>query len=110
MTPNLAWGLLLLAGLLDMAWVGAMKLNEGFTKPGWSAVSLLLLAALVAALGQAVKMLPVGTAYAVWTGIGAVGTVVLGLVVFQESLGVGRLVCLALVVGGVVGLKLLETT
>ncbi len=110
MTPNLAWGLLLLAGLLDMAWAGAMKLNEGFTKPGWSAVSLLLLAALVAALGQAVKMLPVGTAYAVWTGIGAVGTVVLGLVVFQESLGVGRLVCLALVVGGVIGLKLLETT
>ncbi|WP_315838098.1 multidrug efflux SMR transporter [Bradyrhizobium prioriisuperbiae] len=110
MTHNLAWGLLVLAGLLDVAWAGAMKLNEGFTRLSWSVISLLLLAALVAALGQAVKVLPVGTAYAVWTGIGAVGTVVLGLVVFQESLGVGRLVCLALVVGGVVGLKLLETT
>lgn len=110
MTHNLAWGLLVLAGLLDVAWAGAMKLNEGFTRLNWSVVSLLLLAALVAALGQAVKVLPVGTAYAVWTGIGAVGTVVLGLVVFQESLGTARLVCLALVVGGVVGLKLLETT
>jgi quaternary ammonium compound-resistance protein SugE len=101
--------LLVLAGLLDVAWAGAMKLNEGFTRLGWSVVSLVVLAALVAALGQAVKVLPVGTAYAVWTGIGAVGTVLLGLVFFGESLGIARLVCLALVVGGVVGLKLLAT-
>lgn len=109
MTTNLAWTLLVLAGVLDVAWAGAMKLNEGFTRLGWSAVSLVVLAALVAALGQAVKVLPVGTAYAVWTGIGAVGTVLLGLVFFGESLGLARLVCLALVIGGVVGLKLLAT-
>ncbi len=107
MNHTMAWGLLIAAGLLDVAWAGAMKLNEGFTRPGWSAVSLLLLAALVAALGQAVKVLPVGTAYAVWTGIGAVGTVLLGLVLFNEPLGLARLGCLALVVGGIVGLKVL---
>jgi quaternary ammonium compound-resistance protein SugE len=104
----LAWALLLLAGLLDVAWAGAMKLNEGFTRPGWSLVSLLLLAALVAALGQAVRVLPVGTAYAVWTGVGAIGTAALGLVAFGESANPARLLCLGLVAAGVIGLRLTE--
>lgn len=107
MNANVAWGLLLIAGLLDVAWAATMKLNQGFTRLGWSVLSLLLLGLLVVALGQAVKVLPVGTAYAVWTGIGAVGTVIVGLIVFGEPTGPARLTCLALVIAGVIGLKLL---
>lgn len=107
MSTNIAWGLLAMAGLLDVAWAATMKLNEGFTKLGWSVASLALLGLLVAALGQAVKVLPVGTAYAVWTGIGAVGTVAIGLWLFNEPAGFARLACIGLIVVGVVGLKLL---
>ena len=106
MSTGVAWILIVAAGLLDVAWAATMKLNSGFTKPGWSAASLVLLAALVAALSQAVKLLPVGTAYAVWTGIGAIGTVILGLVAFGDPATAGRLGCLALIIAGVVGLKL----
>lgn len=109
MSVNAAWFLLVVAGLLDVAWAATMKLNAGFTRIGWSMASLLLLAALVAALGQSVKVLPVGTAYAVWTGIGAVGTVAMGVVLFQEPLGLGRVVCLTMVVAGVVGLRTVES-
>jgi quaternary ammonium compound-resistance protein SugE len=102
-----AWTLLVAAGVLDVLWAGSMKLADGFARPLWSLVSVLLLAALVLALGRAVKVLPVGTAYAVWTGIGAVGTVLLGIVLFGESASPARLACLALVIAGVLGLKLL---
>lgn len=107
MTANLAWGLLLLAGLLDVLWAGSMKLADGLARPGWTVVSVALLAALVLALGRALTVLPVGTAYAVWTGVGAVGTVLLGITFFGESAGLARLGCISLVVAGVVGLKLL---
>lgn len=108
MTANLGWGLLLLAGLLDVLWAGSMKLADGLSRPGWTLVSLALLAALVLALGRALKVLPVGTAYAVWTGVGAVGTVLLGIAFFGENAGLARLGCIGLVVAGVVGLKLLQ--
>lgn len=106
MSERVAWGLLLLAGVLDIAWAGSMKLNQGFTRPFWSAASILLLGALVVALSQAMKAIPVGTAYAVWTSVGAVGTIILGIVVFGEALTAVRLICLALIVVGVIGLKL----
>lgn len=109
MTTSLAWGLLLLAGLLDVLWAGSMKLADGLARPGWTLVSVALLAGLVLCLGRALTVLPVGTAYAVWTGVGAVGTVLLGIVFFEESAGLARLGCIGLVVAGVVGLKLLPT-
>lgn len=107
MSANLAWSLLLLAGGLDVLWAGSMKMADGLTRPGWTIVSVLLLGALVLALGRALTVLPVGTAYAVWTGIGAAGTVLVGILVFGESAGAARLACIGLVVSGVVGLKLL---
>lgn len=106
MTQGLAWILLIVSGLFDVAWAVSMKMAAGYTRPGWSAVSLLLLAAFVYLLGRALEALPVGTAYAVWTGVGAVGTVLVGAVLFHEPLTVPRLACIALVVGGIVGLKL----
>jgi quaternary ammonium compound-resistance protein SugE len=106
-STNFAWGLLLVAGLLDVLWAGSMKLADGLARPGWTLVSLALLAALVLSLGRALTVLPVGTAYAVWTGIGALGTVLLGIACFGESATPARLGCIALTVIGVVGLKLL---
>ena len=108
MSPGFAWALLIVAGLLDILWAGTMKMSDGLSRPGWTIASVVVLAALVVALGQAVKVLPLGTAYAVWTGVGAVGTVLLGIVVFGEQATFGRLACVAAIVGGVIGLKLLK--
>ena len=106
MSPNLAWAALVAAGLLDVAWAVAMKYADGYTRPGWSVVSLLLLAAFVFLLGRAFQALPVGTAYAVWTGIGAVGTVLMGVALFGETLNPLRLAGIGLVLAGIVALKL----
>lgn len=106
MSNALAWGMLLVAGVLDVLWALAMKQAEGYTRLGWSFVSLLLLAAFVWLLGRSLSVLPVGTAYAVWTGIGAVGTVLAGAWLFGESLGAMRLSGIALVLAGIVVLKL----
>ena len=106
MSTNLAWGLLLTAGLLDVLWAGSMKLADGLTRPGWTLVSLALLGALVLSLGRALTVLPVGTAYAVWTGIGAVGAFVFGIVMMGEALTVARVASAALIVVGLIGLKL----
>ena len=76
------------AGLLDVAWAISMKYAEGYTRPGWSVLSLALLLAFVYLLGRTLEVLPVGTAYAVWTGIGAVGTAALGMLLFGEPAGV----------------------
>ena len=104
----MAWIYLVAAGLFEVGWAIGLKYTEGFTRllPSlWTgaamAVSLLLLA-------QALKTLPVGTGYAVWTGIGSVGTAVLGIVLLGESREAIRLVCLALIVIGIVGLKLVN--
>jgi quaternary ammonium compound-resistance protein SugE len=86
MTSTAAWITLLCAGVLDVLWALAMKYADGYSKPGWSIVSLLLLAGFVFLLGRSLQVLPVGTAYAIWTGVGAVGTVIMGVVLFAESL------------------------
>lgn len=106
MKPTVAWGLLLLAGALDVLWALAMKQSQGYTRPGWSVLSLLLLGGFVWLLGRSLSVLPVGTAYAVWTGLGAVGTVLAGAWLFGESLGAMRLGGVALVLAGIVVLKL----
>ena len=106
MSTATAWLMLLAAGVLDVLWALSMKYADGYTRPGWSALSLALLAAFVWLLGRSLSVLPVGTAYAVWTGIGAVGTVVAGALLFGESLGMMRLAGVALVLAGIVLLKL----
>src|SRR5437762_11135799 len=106
MSSTVAWIALLTAGVLDVLWAVSMKYADGYTKLGWSLASLLLLAAFVFLLGRSLQVLPVGTAYAIWTGIGAVGTVLLGVALFGESLDPIRIGCILLVVIGIVGLKL----
>ncbi|BCH34547.1 QacE family quaternary ammonium compound efflux SMR transporter [Mesorhizobium sp. L-8-10] len=106
MSHTVAWILLLVAGLLDVAWAISMKYAEGYTRPGWSIVSILLLAAFVYLLGRVLEALPVGTAYAVWTGIGAAGTVIAGVILFAEPLGLLRLGGVVVVLVGIAMLKL----
>jgi quaternary ammonium compound-resistance protein SugE len=109
MSPSLAWLTLLVAGLLDVAWAISIKYTEGYTRAGWSLVSLALLAAFVFLLGRALQVLQVGTAYAVWTGIGAVGTVVMGVLLFGETLNALKICGIALVLAGIVALKAAPT-
>lgn len=100
------WILLLIAGLLEVGWAIGLKYTEGFTKPVPSALTLAAMAGSVVLLGLAMKSLPVGTSYAVWVGIGAVGTAILGMVLFHEPATFGRIASLGLIVAGIVGLKL----
>lgn len=102
----MAWVLLLVAGLLEVGWAIGLKYTEGFTRLWPSALTLTAMVGSVLLLGVAMKSLPVGTAYAVWVGVGAVGTAILGMVLFGEAANLGRLVSLALIVAGIVGLKL----
>lgn len=102
----MAWILLFLAGLFEVVWAIGLKYTEGFTRPIPSALTLAAMVASVALLGLAMKSLPVGTAYAVWVGVGAVGTALLGIVLFAEPASAGRLLSLGLIVAGIVGLKL----
>lgn len=102
----MAWVLLLVAGLLEVGWAIGLKYTEGFTRLWPSAFTLAAMAGSVVLLGVAMKSLPVGTAYAVWVGVGAVGTAILGMVLFGEAANLGRLLSLALIVAGIVGLKL----
>lgn len=102
----MAWLVLCVAGLLEVAWAIGLKYTEGFTRPWPSVATALAMVMSVVLLAWAMKTLPVGTAYAVWTGIGAVGTVLLGIVLFGEPATVARLVCIALIVAGIGGLKL----
>ena len=108
LTPAAAWIVLLVAGLCEIAWAVGLKYTEGFTRLIPSAWTLAAMAASVILLGWSLKVLPMGTAYAVWTGIGAVGTAVLGMLLFGESREVARLVCIGLIVAGILGLKLVS--
>lgn len=102
----MAWIALFFAGLFEVGWAVGLKHTDGFTR---LVPSLLTLAAMVASLGLlaiALKTLPLGTSYAVWTGIGTLGTVILGIVLFGESADAIRLACIGLIVAGIVGLKL----
>ena len=102
----MAWIILFVAGLFEIGWAVGLKYTEGFTRPWptlWTAVALI---ASMALLGLSLRSLPLGTAYAVWTGIGTVGTAILGIVVFREPATAMRLLCIALILAGIVGLKL----
>jgi quaternary ammonium compound-resistance protein SugE len=99
--------LLLLAGLLEIVWSVSMKASNGFTKHHFTALTLVAAGLSFWLLGLALRQLPVGTAYAVWTGVGAVGAAVLGIVFFGESLSTARILCIALIVAGILGLRFL---
>lgn len=101
----MAWTILFVAGLFEMGWAIGLKYTEGFTRLWPTVWTAFALAVSMGLLGFSLKYLPVGTAYAVWTGIGAVGTAVLGMILFHEPATVGRLVCIGLIVAGIVGLK-----
>ena len=103
--PNLPWALLLIAGLLEIVWSVSMKASQGFSKGGYTALTFVAAWISFWLLGLAVKTLPIGTAYATWTGIGAAGAAVVGMIVFHESGSVQRLACIALTLAGVVGLR-----
>jgi quaternary ammonium compound-resistance protein SugE len=100
------WTLLLIAGLLEVAWAIGLKYTEGFTRFWPSLGTAAAMLASVGLLGIAMRSLPVGTAYAVWVGVGAVGTVALGIVLFGESASLPRLLSVGLIVAGIIGLKL----
>jgi quaternary ammonium compound-resistance protein SugE len=102
----MSWLLLIVAGLLEVGWAIGLKYTEGFTRTWPSVGTVFAMTASIVLLGIAVKSLPVGTAYAVWVGIGAVGTVILGIVLFNEPADTLRLVSLGLIIAGIVGLKL----
>jgi len=101
-----AWVILLIAGLCEVGWAVGMKYTDGFSRLWPSVWTLLGMVASVVLLGWSLKVLPLGTAYAVWTGIGAVGTALLGIYLFGESREVLRFVCIGLIVAGIIGLKL----
>ena len=101
----MAWFYLVIAGLLEVAWAIGLKYTEGFTKLTPSILTVIAMIGSFALLGQALRVLPIGTAYAIWTGIGAVGTAILGMVFFGEPRDVARILCILLIVAGIVGLK-----
>lgn len=102
------WIILTLAGLLEIVWATGLKLSNGFTRPVPTVVTLITMAASFFLLAQAMRTLPLGTAYAVWTGIGAVGAAVLGVVAFGEPATVARIACIGLIVAGIIGLRLVS--
>ncbi len=106
MAASTAWALLVLAGLLEIVWAIGLKYTEGFTRFWPSVGTIAAMVVSMALLGIAVRQLPVGTGYAVWVGVGAVGTAILGIVLLGESASVARLVSIGLIVAGIIGLKL----
>ena len=105
----MAWVVLFIAGICEIGWAVGLKYTDGFTRLWPTVFTGVSLVVSMALLGIAVKTLPLGTAYAVWTGIGAVGTVILGIVLFKEPATVVRLVCVGLIVAGILGLKFFST-
>lgn len=102
----MAWIILLIAGVFEVGWAVGLKFTQGFTKPIPIVLTAISLVLSMGLLGWSVKTLPLGTAYAVWTGVGAVGTAIVGIVLFKEPATAARLVCLGLIVAGILGLKL----
>ena len=99
------WLILIVAAVFEVGWAIGLKYTQGFTRLWPSAATFVAMAASMYLLAMAARVLPIGTAYAVWTGLGAAGTAVLGMVLFGEPANMGRLLCIALIVGGVAGLK-----
>ncbi len=102
---GMAWTYLLIAGLLEMAWAIGLKYTEGWTKLWPSIGTVLTMIASFYFLSLALRTLPVGTAYAIWTGIGAVGTAILGIILFGEPRDLAKIVFLMMIIGGVAGLR-----
>ena len=106
MAQQLPWLYLAVAGLFEVGWAIGLKYTEGFTRPLPTLLTICAMLVSLALLGLAMKELPLGTAYAIWTGVGAVGTVIAGIIVFGESMALLRLASVSLVVCGLIGLKL----
>lgn len=104
------WIILVIAGVFEMGWAIGLKYTEGFTRLWPTVGTVVAMVISVALLGWAMKTLPVGTAYAVWTGIGTVGTVILGMVLLGEPATMARVICIALIVAGIIGLKFFSPT
>ena len=104
----MAWIILLFAGLTEVGWAVGLKYTEGFTRLVPSVLTIACMGLSLGLLGLALKTLPIGTAYAVWTGIGTIGTALLGIALFGESAGALRLACIGLIIAGIVGLKLVS--
>ncbi len=104
----MAWVLLFVAGLFEIGWAVGLKYTEGFTRLVPTLLTAVSLVLSMGLLGVALRTLPLGTAYGVWTGIGTVGTAIVGIVVFREPATAARLACIGLIVAGIVGLKLLS--
>lgn len=106
MSVPVAWILLVVAGLFEVAWAVGLKYTEGFTRPWPTVLTVVAMGVSMGLLGLVARQLPIGTAYAVWTGIGVFGTAVLGMYLFGESTAALRLLCLGLILTGIAGLKL----
>jgi quaternary ammonium compound-resistance protein SugE len=104
----MSWVYLFIAGLFEVGWAIGLKYTNGFTRLVPTVLTAISMAVSLGLLGLALKSLPVGTAYAVWTGIGAVGTAILGVYLLGEPAGMGRLACIGLIVAGIVGLKIVS--
>ena len=104
----MSWVYLFVAGLFEIGWAIGLKYTNGFTRLVPTVLTAISMAISLGLLGLALKTLPVGTAYAVWTGIGAVGTAILGIYLLSEPANIGRLVCIGLIVAGIVGLKVVS--
>ncbi len=104
----MAWAYLAVAGLFEIGWAIGLKYSDGFSKPLPSLLTALAMGLSIWLLALAMKTIPVGTAYVVWTGIGAVGVAILGMVLFGESREVLRIICLFLIIAGIIGLKVVS--
>ncbi len=102
----MSWIILLFAGLFEVGWAVGLKYTDGFSRPLPTALTIAAMAVSLGLLGLAMKELPLGTAYAIWTGVGAVGTVIAGIILFGESMALFRLASVALIIAGLVGLKI----
>lgn len=102
----MVWIVLVLAGLFEVAWAVGLKYTEGFTRLWPTVGTVAAMAVSFGLLSQAMKTLPLGTAYAIWTGIGAVGTALVGIMLFGESANPARIACIGLIAAGIIGLKL----
>jgi|SRR6476619_2583826 quaternary ammonium compound-resistance protein SugE len=99
------WIILSVAGVFEIVWAAGLKFTEGFTRLWPSLGTVVAMAISMALLAQALKTIPVGTGYAVWTGIGAAGTAIVGMILFDESRNVIRIICIGLIIAGILGLK-----
>lgn len=102
----MSWIILFLAGLFEVAWAVGLKYTDGFTRPLPTLLTIGAMVVSIGLLGLAMKELPLGTAYAIWTGVGAVGTVIAGILLFGESMALVRLLSVGLILAGLIGLKL----